>query len=220
MELKIVDLKLIGDTLPARDVPKVRGYIAGKYPEYVELHNHMGDSRFKYSYPVIQYKAVCNVPHIVGINDGADVLIEVGRDVGNIDIKKDILNVEKKVIEIRNCYLGESEEMIKYNLISPWAALNQENFRKFQDARSYCEKVDILKSVFTGNILSLCKAFGYTVQERLNVVFDIYPVKVNLKGNILTAFKGSFEVNFSIPDLLGIGKSVSRGFGTIVKTAK
>jgi len=30
-------------------------------------------------------------------------------------------------------------------------------------------------------------------------------------------FLGAFTVNFSIPDYWGIGKSVSRGFGTIRK---
>jgi len=31
-------------------------------------------------------------------------------------------------------------------------------------------------------------------------------------------FLGTFSVNFEIPDYWGIGKSVSRGFGTVKKT--
>ncbi|MGQ9534929.1 MAG: CRISPR-associated endonuclease Cas6 [bacterium] len=34
----------------------------------------------------------------------------------------------------------------------------------------------------------------------------------------MLAFLGTFSVNFEIPDYWGIGKSVSRGFGTIIKT--
>lgn len=30
-----------------------------------------------------------------------------------------------------------------------------------------------------------------------------------------TGFKGTFVVNFELPDLIGLGKSVSRGFGTV-----
>lgn len=30
-------------------------------------------------------------------------------------------------------------------------------------------------------------------------------------------FKGTFAVNFDLPDLIGLGKSVSRGFGTVRK---
>ena len=33
----------------------------------------------------------------------------------------------------------------------------------------------------------------------------------------MLGFLGTFFVNFSIPDYWGLGKSVSRGFGTIVK---
>jgi hypothetical protein len=31
----------------------------------------------------------------------------------------------------------------------------------------------------------------------------------------MKGFKGTFAVNFELPDYIGLGKSVSRGFGTI-----
>jgi hypothetical protein len=37
----------------------------------------------------------------------------------------------------------------------------------------------------------------------------------SLKGMPMLGFLGSFSVNFVIPDYWGIGKSVSRGFGTV-----
>ena len=36
-----------------------------------------------------------------------------------------------------------------------------------------------------------------------------------MKGISHIAFSGRFKVNFYIPSYLGIGKSVSKGFGTI-----
>jgi len=38
-----------------------------------------------------------------------------------------------------------------------------------------------------------------------------------LKGTPMLGFLGTFSVNFEIPDYWGIGKSVSRGFGTVMK---
>jgi hypothetical protein len=38
---------------------------------------------------------------------------------------------------------------------------------------------------------------------------------VRLKGVGMTGYKGMFAVNFELPDYIGLGKSVSRGFGTI-----
>lgn len=40
-------------------------------------------------------------------------------------------------------------------------------------------------------------------------------VKTTLKGTPMMGFIGKFSVNFDIPDYWGIGKSVSRGFGTV-----
>lgn len=38
-----------------------------------------------------------------------------------------------------------------------------------------------------------------------------------LKGTSMLGFLDAFPVNFEIPDYWGIGKSVSRGFGTVVR---
>jgi hypothetical protein len=40
-------------------------------------------------------------------------------------------------------------------------------------------------------------------------------MRTTLKGQTMVGFVGSFTLNLQIPDLLGLGKSVSRGFGTI-----
>lgn len=33
----------------------------------------------------------------------------------------------------------------------------------------------------------------------------------------MMGFKGTFAVNFELPDYIGLGKSVSREFGTVVR---
>jgi hypothetical protein len=33
----------------------------------------------------------------------------------------------------------------------------------------------------------------------------------------MVGFRGEFYINFDIPQYLGIGRNVSRGFGTVVK---
>ncbi|MDR4495367.1 MAG: CRISPR-associated endonuclease Cas6, partial [Nitrospirales bacterium] len=71
-----------------------------------------------------------------------------------------------------------------------------------------------------GNILSMSKGFGYVVTQEIKVSrLAVYPVRtpVRLKGVPMIGFKGIIEVNFEIPDLIGLGKSVSRGFGTVQK---
>jgi len=40
-------------------------------------------------------------------------------------------------------------------------------------------------------------------------------IKTSLKGKGMIGFVGKFSVNLRIPDYIGLGKSVSRGFGTV-----
>ncbi len=72
-----------------------------------------------------------------------------------------------------------------------------------------------MTKVLIGNILSLSKAFGYIVEEEIVVGLDIKEVQINFKNRKMKAFKGKFCVNFEIPNLLGLGKSPSKGYGTI-----
>ena len=37
-----------------------------------------------------------------------------------------------------------------------------------------------------------------------------------LKGTKVTGIRGEFTTTFAIPDFLGLGKSVSRGYGAVV----
>lgn len=43
---------------------------------------------------------------------------------------------------------------------------------------------------------------------------------INDMNTPLLSFLGTFSVNFEIPDYWGIGKSVSRGFGTVKRIDK
>ena len=64
----------------------------------------------------------------------------------------------------------------------------------------------------------MSKGIGYTVSEPIKAeIGRLREVKTSLKGTPMLGFLGTFSVNFNIPDYWGIGKSVSRGFGTVVK---
>ncbi|MCX8190567.1 MAG: CRISPR-associated endonuclease Cas6, partial [Candidatus Diapherotrites archaeon] len=60
------------------------------------------------------------------------------------------------------------------------------------------------------------KGIGVRANERICVNLLNYRTKrVRVHGNTFEAFKGMFEANISLPDYIGLGKSVSKGFGTI-----
>ena len=64
----------------------------------------------------------------------------------------------------------------------------------------------------------MSKSLGFIVEQEIKLKsINFREKKVFLKGNPMLGFLGTFSVNFEIPDYWGIGKSVSRGFGTVKK---
>jgi len=61
----------------------------------------------------------------------------------------------------------------------------------------------------------MSKSLDYQVPDTIKCDVRVKIRKMRLKDVNLMAFIGGFNVNFIIPDYLGIGKSVSRGFGAV-----
>ncbi|MGQ9817977.1 MAG: CRISPR-associated endonuclease Cas6, partial [bacterium] len=84
---------------------------------------------------------------------------------------------------------------------------------------AWSKRKQLLEKILIGNIISISKSLGYTIFEPIKAnLIKIKEVTTKLKNIPMLAFLGTFSVNFEIPDYWGIGKSVSRGFGTIIKT--
>jgi hypothetical protein len=214
LDIKMLTVRLEGNKVESRDVPKIRGYLAGRFPQYMELHNHLGGDKFNYVYPVIQYKSIGGVPNIIAINEASKILIDIFYDVKEIDMKDKVMSILEKGYVLKNKELGTAEGMVEYKFLTPWLALNQDNYGRFTNS-GIEERTDILKKVLTGNILSMAKGLGYWVDKPIEVLIKLRPVEVNYKDRKMVGFKGGFMTNFMIPDHLGLGKSVARGFGTV-----
>lgn len=212
----MLTIQLTDNKIDPRDIPKVRGYIASKFPQYIELHNHADKDKYIYSYPLVQYKVIDGVATFIAVNEVVKTLMEVIYEVEEIDIKDRIITIMEKGYKVSKAELSDCQEMINYKFVSPWMALSQKNYNSYINADE-AGKQELLKRILIGNIISLSKYLNYTIQNRLQVDVDLKEYNINFKNQSMTAFKGSFKVNFKIPDYLGLGKSVSRGFGTIIK---
>ncbi|WP_180377011.1 CRISPR-associated endonuclease Cas6 [Clostridium sp. USBA 49] len=213
MELKILKLSFGSLEIARRDIPKIRGFISSNYPQYDELHNHKGD-KFIYRYPLIQYKTIDGNPVIIGIEEGADILSSIENNIDFLNIFNKRIDIYEKGIFYKKFKFGVSDKLLQYKFISPWLSLNERNFIKYISCLQE-EKIDILKKILIGNILSMSKRFNYTVENKLEAYINLKPCKINFKNQEMIGFKGEFLINFQIPDYMAIGKSVSRGFGTV-----
>ena len=77
----------------------------------------------------------------------------------------------------------------------------------------------MLNSILVGHVLSLFSNTGIILKanQRLMAMTTLQEKSTQFKGQTMLAFKGEFVINADIPDGLGLGKSVSRGFGTVKK---
>ena len=208
MELKIMRLCFENIEMPKRDIPKIRGFIANKFSQYEELHNHKGEKNI-YGYPIIQYKAIHHMPCILGINEGIDIIKKIETEIDTLNIGNNILNIYEKQIKYGIC-----NTLLKYKFDSPWMCLNENNFKIYKKSNEE-EKTQLLKSILIGNILSMSKRFKYTVDEKIIAYLNLQPCGIRFKNKDMLGFKGEFITNFKIPDYMAVGKSVSRGFGTV-----
>ena len=85
----------------------------------------------------------------------------------------------------------------------------------FDHMKSRDEQMEFLRKILTGNLLSMSKSLDYQVPDRIKCDLQVRMMKNRLKDVNVMAFVGRFQANFLIPDYLGVGKSVSRGFGVV-----
>jgi hypothetical protein len=195
---------------------QLRGFFATKFNDYQLLHHHSAD-KLIYDYPRVQYKVIDGQHLVIGIDEGVEVLKEIYDQYESLRLGSMTYNVIGQEFGVKECELSVSDEYCVYTFKTPWLALNQANYQKFYACKNRMERLELLSRTLIGNILSISKSFGYTVPQRIEAVVDVNAAKTHLKGVSVIAFHGRFITNFEIPELLGIGKSVSRGYGAVQK---
>ncbi|BBL63100.1 CRISPR-associated endonuclease Cas6 [Methanosarcina mazei] len=214
MKLKTLTLTLVPDRKVGTNPSKLRGFFATRFNEYTLLHQHNCD-KLIYMYPLIQYNILKGTPLVIGINEGVEVLQEIFNKYEKIELDGSTYEILEKKISFKEQDFGLSDKFHTYNFETPWFALNQENFTNKYQRMNPSEQKELLRKTLVGNILSMSKSLGYTVPSQIKCEPDLHPGIGSMKGVKIATFKGKFMVNFLIPDYFGLGKSVSRGFGTV-----
>jgi hypothetical protein len=215
MILKTFTLTLASTRPIQASASQLRGFFATKFNEYQLLHQHDTD-RLIYRYPLVQYKIIDGTPTVIGINEGTEVLKEIYDQYDKINLNGRVYEVMERGISVKNAEFGLCNEILKYRFVTPWFALNQENYKRFYLAGGRAERTELLKRTLVANILSMSKSLGYQVPGTIECDTDVRIRKGRQKDTNIMTFTGTFSANFHIPDYLGLGKSVSRGFGAVL----
>ena len=204
--------------LATRDAHKLRGYFGTLFQQHSPLlHNHLESGESAYRYPLVQYKVLDTVPTLVGLNEGAELLIGLFLNIRVLEIGERSYPVYQKNIESKMINIGLSNDLHSYTFKTLWMALNQQNYATYLHENDE-QKAKHLKAILVGNLLSFFKGMDHRVEGTIMMNLKIKGHReTQFKNNTMMAFEADFVTNTILPETIGLGKSVARGFGTIVK---
>ncbi len=205
------------EEIQAFEIPAFRGAIIDKVgQENILFHNHLSQG-FLYKYPLIQYKIINKKPAIVCVDFGIDEIHKFfeKRDWSirfsgrTLDMKIENLNMNQFTMQVW-------DKMFSYS-IRDWVALNPENYEKFKIIETPAEQNIFLANVMKANILSFAKGVEWTIEKpiKLEVTEIIRSKKLKVKGNGVLGLDVNFKCNVFLPNNIGLGKSVSMGYGVV-----
>ncbi len=208
----------IGISLRMTHARWLRGAFA-RQVDRPEFHQHLEDGLL-YRHPLIRYDVSTGDAVVAGLAAGA-VLLRGVPPFMEITLGRETHRVLHHQQDVRRVELGPTPEPVDYQFRAPYLALNQNNHEAW-DRNPEVDRHRLLERVVVGNLLSLSKAVGLHVEERLIAKVDLEPdgwheIKPGVR---LLGFRGTIRVNYLIPDLWGLGKSSSRGFGTLFRLEK
>ena len=202
-----------------REIPLFRGAIIHSLGnKSILFHNHDGD-KFRYAYPLIQYKRIKGKAAIVCIDLGLENISELfTSNIFQCEIGKKTIELRIENIHLEQEYIGCTEQENTYRL-RHWIPLNTKNYQQYQKTDSLIEKISILEKVLTGNILSFLKGVTIHQEEMLDInITEISHQQLSEYKKIrLMTFDIEFHANISLPSYIGIGKNASIGYGVLTK---
>lgn len=219
-ELRILTV-VFDNYLEPWEISQFRGAMAHKVGlEHDWFHNHNNSNSptmFHYRYPLIQYKLNKNHPMLICIDKGveeaqrffaqADWTLMIGEKHHPMRLKS--LNIKQFSLQI----LPQKREYRIHN----WLALNQENYKQYQQLERLSEKLDFLEPILVGHILSFATGVCWEIPGPIELIItDLLHIQwIKHKKIKKIAFNLHFKCNVFIPNFIGLGRGCSHGLGVI-----
>lgn len=201
-------------TVQNSEARKIRGFFADQNQEDENLHNHTPEGEQVYRYPIVQYKVIGGHPVVVAIEDGIRSIHPLLMQAEELTIGEKVYTDTELDLHLAQLPVGDCRNTQHYRFVTPWLALNQKNFEQYETLDQE-ERDALLSRILIGNLLSMCKGLGVTLEQKIEVTHSLKPIAVSYKGKSMIGFRGEFYANCFIPNLCGIGKGTARGFGTV-----
>jgi hypothetical protein len=198
----------------------LHAFFGEAFEDEVRRHCYGDDGRPLYEYPRIQFKVIDTTAVLMGIGEGSEVVRRLWSDLDETELGDEHVQVLGAQLESGQAEITACTEPIQYRFLTPWLALNQKNFRSYTGSRNTKFRKDELSRILVGNCLGLAKSLDITFGQRIDAdCRTLTSIKTMLNGKGAIGFLGRFKINLKLPEYLGLGKSVARGFGAVTEEA-
>lgn len=206
--------------LRQRQAHQLRGYLGNMFKEYSPLlHNHYSNGSLRYRYPLVQYKIVHSKPILFGLAEGSEMLQQLFMQIKELKLGDQCYTIHTKNVEHSRATIGLSDKLHTYRFGSLWLALNQQNWQKYKQLSNSHQQKEMLESVAVANVLSVFRNLGLELPPEQRVLVQLPRLQTRttfFKEQKMIGFRGPLITNALLPAYTGLGKSVSRGFGTLL----
>ncbi len=166
-------------------------------------------------YPALHCKQVKGELMVIGICQGAGFLWQISSGNSQVDAGDIPCTITSRDNEIRREIFGIDGRMHEYEFLTPWLALNQQYAKKFYDLSGKPARDAFMQDLLTRHLTTLAKSLDYTLPEPVTCTAKVKFLRERIDRENVIVFLGKFKTNLCIPDYLGIGQSVSQGYGTV-----
>ena len=191
----------------------LRRTITASFSDIVVLHNHKG-AGFDYRSPRVRYLVINRVSHLISFDDGLEIVERIYREQASLRCGQKVYQVTGTELQDIHDNAGICGDLYHYQSLTPWLALNEENYERYIQVSGMLERLSMLERIMSANMLALSKNVDLDVQEKIMVkLLRFDEVRLKVGQTPMLGFYTEFVTNFRIPAFVGVGKMVSKGFG-------
>lgn len=204
--------------IASHQIPQLRGAIirSTKNEDNTLFHNHI-DNNFRQKYPLIQYKRLFKKAAIVCINQGCDEITKlISQEDLFVSLGSEQVELSIEKIVPQRMLIQTWNSIYSYRL-QRWLPLNTENYEKYKSIEGIAERITFLEKILTANLLSFAKGVDIHIEKEISCTITeiTEPYLITYKRTKLMAFDLHFNTNIFLPYYIGLGKSVSLGYGMV-----
>ena len=214
-DIKSVVVRVITNK-PVRKTPyQVKGVFMRQYPDEEIIPMLDGSYRDRFLYPRVQVKILNEQIYLIGTKEGVDSVMEFHKKLETLNFGNITFQVQDCEVEVSSNQIIPSEKLLRYKFLTPWVALNHMTGGKYKFLTNQ-KKPSYLNKLLGQNIIFLANEVGVVLDKDILTkvkVSSLFPKPVD--ENKWGAFVGEFKTNFILPNYIGLGNGITRGFGTI-----